>query len=261
MSTELTALIATAASLGFIHTLVGPDHYIPFIAMSRARSWSRGKTLLITLLCGIGHVLSSVLIGLGGIALGVAVAKLEGVESKRGDIAAWLMIAFGLAYLLWGLWRGIRNRPHRHLQLHAAGAHAEASGHGNGHEHVHIHAHGRAPEHVHVHDGGAASTPAAAAPPAKANITPWVLFTIFVFGPCEPLIPILMYPAARMGAGSVVLVTSAFAIATIGTMLTLVGLGSFGLRLARFGGFERWIHAAAGAMIFLCGFAIKFLGL
>lgn len=255
MSTELTALIATAASLGFVHTLIGPDHYIPFIAMSRARGWSRGKTLLITLLCGIGHVGSSIVIGLAGVGLGVAVAKLEGVESTRGDIAAWLMIAFGLAYLIWGVWRGLRHRPHVHTRLHPDGAHAQT------HEHVHIHAHDRAPEHVHVHDGGAASTPASAAPPAKANITPWVLFTIFVFGPCEPLIPILMYPAARMGAGSVVLVTSAFAAATIGTMLALVGLGSFGLRLARFGGFERWMHAAAGAMIFLCGFAIKFLGL
>ncbi len=255
MTAELTALVATAASLGLVHTLIGPDHYIPFIAMSRARHWSRGKTLLITLLCGIGHVGSSIVIGLAGVGLGVAVAKLEGVESTRGDIAAWLMIAFGLAYLAWGIWRGLRHHPHVHARLHPDGADTQA------HEHTHIHAHDQAPEHVHVHDGRAASTPASAAPPAKANITPWVLFTIFVFGPCEPLIPILMYPAARMGAGSVILVTSAFAVATIGTMLALVGLGSFGLRLARFGGFERWMHAAAGAMIFLCGFAIKFLGL
>ncbi|HOD34406.1 MAG TPA: hypothetical protein PLR20_01590 [Syntrophales bacterium] len=27
--------------------------------------------------------------------------------------------------------------------------------------------------------------------------TPWVLFTIFVLGPSEPLIPVLMFPAAR----------------------------------------------------------------
>ncbi len=267
MNAELTALLATAASLGFLHTLIGPDHYIPFIAMAAARRWPRGKTLLITLLCGIGHVLSSVVIGLGGIALGVAVAKLEGGAATRGARAAGLMIAFGLAYLLWGLWRGSRNRPHVHAQLHAAGAHAEIHDHGpahaheHSHEHAHIHAHDHGREHVHVHDGGVASSPGTAAPPEKANITPWVLFTIFVFGPCEPLIPILMYPAARMGAGSVVLVTSAFAVATIGTMLILVGVGSFGLRLARFGGFERWMHAAAGAMIFLCGFAIKFLGL
>lgn len=261
MNSELTALLLTAASLGFIHTLIGPDHYIPFIAMSRARHWSRRKTLFITFLCGLGHVLSSVVIGLAGIGLGLAVARLEGVESARGEIAAWLMIAFGLVYLAWGVRKGVRNRPHRHARIHADGIHDHAPAIGRHHEHPHIHVHDDGREHVHVHDGGPASSPDTPAPPAKANITPWVLFTIFVFGPCEPLIPILMYPAAKMGAASVVLVTAAFAVATIGTMLAVVGLGRFGLRLARFGGLERWMHAAAGAMIFLCGFAIKFLGL
>jgi len=33
-SGEITVLLATAASLGFIHTLIGPDHYLPFIVMS-----------------------------------------------------------------------------------------------------------------------------------------------------------------------------------------------------------------------------------
>ena len=84
MTAELTALVATAASLGLVHTLIGPDHYIPFIAMSRARHWSRGKTLLITLLCGIGHVGSSIVIGLAGVGLGVAVAKLEAVPQGGG---------------------------------------------------------------------------------------------------------------------------------------------------------------------------------
>ncbi|MDD8025483.1 MAG: hypothetical protein PHI34_03135 [Acidobacteriota bacterium] len=248
MTAELTALLLTAASLGFVHTLIGPDHYIPFIAMSQARSWSRRKTLLITFLCGLGHVGSSVVIGLIGIGLGVAVARLEGVEATRGDIAAWLMIAFGLVYGLWGVKRALRGRSHAHAHFHLAKAHEHAHAHEHGHTHEHEHVHAHVPE------------PAAAGEP-KANITPWVLFTIFVFGPCEPLIPIVMYPAARMGAGSVILVTAAFAVATIGTMMTIVGLGSVGLKVAKFGGFERWMHATAGAMIFLCGFAIKFMGL
>jgi sulfite exporter TauE/SafE len=229
--------------------------------MSRARCWSRRKTLFITLLCGLGHVLSSVVIGLAGIGLGIAVARLEGVESTRGEIAAWLMIVFGLAYFAWGLWRGVRNCPHVHTKIHADGAHDHTRDQDRHSEHPHIHTHGGGREHVHVHDLGLASTPETAAPPAKANITPWVLFTIFVFGPCEPLIPILIYPAARMGTSAVVIVTAAFALTTIATMLIVVGLGSFGLRMARFGGLERWMHAAAGAMVFLCGFAIKFLGL
>jgi hypothetical protein len=42
MAIELKALILTAASIGFFHTLLGPDHYLPFIMMSWARKWSKG---------------------------------------------------------------------------------------------------------------------------------------------------------------------------------------------------------------------------
>lgn len=101
MDQELMVIAATAASLGFIHTLIGPDHYLPFIVMARARGWSRMKTIWITFFSGLGHILSSILLGLIGIALGIVITKLEWVESIRGDIAAWLLIAFGLAYTIW----------------------------------------------------------------------------------------------------------------------------------------------------------------
>ncbi len=243
MNSGLAALVLAAASLGLVHTLIGPDHYLPFIAMSGARRWSRRKTLVITFLCGLGHVLSSVVLGFIGVVLGVAVTRLEGMESTRGEIAAWLMIAFGLVYFLWGLKRALRNQPHAHSHDHRQGVH----------NHAHIHG----GDHVHVHDHAPAPTEAG----EKANITPWILFTIFVFGPCEPLIPLLIYPAAKFGIPAAVLVAAVFSAATIGTMLAVVGLGSLGLRLARWRSLERYMHAAAGAMIFLCGFSIRFLGL
>jgi sulfite exporter TauE/SafE len=102
MSSELLVLIGTAATLGLVHTVLGPDHYLPFIVISRARRWSLPKTLSISFLCGLGHVLSSVVLGLIGIALGIAVSRLEGVESFRGGAAAWLLIGFGFAYFIWG---------------------------------------------------------------------------------------------------------------------------------------------------------------
>ena len=92
-------------------------------------------------------------------------------------------------------------------------------------------------------------------------MTPWVLFTIFVFGPCEPLIPILMYPAAQSHIGDVVIVSLAFALATIGTMIAIV-LGSLaGLRFLPTEGLERFAHALAGVSILCCGIAVQFLGL
>ncbi len=75
MNQELVTLLITAASIGFFHTLFGPDHYLPFIVMAQARKWSLIKTTWITFLCGIGHVGSSVVLGIIGIAFGTAIAK------------------------------------------------------------------------------------------------------------------------------------------------------------------------------------------
>jgi ABC-type nickel/cobalt efflux system permease component RcnA len=235
---EILVLAGTAASIGLVHTIIGPDHYLPFIVISRARRWTLRKTLFVSFLAGLGHILSSVVLGFLGIALGIAVAKLEGVESARGEIAAWLLVGFGFAYFVWGMRRAWRNKPHAHAHLHDR---SEA------HDHVHNHADA---EHIHVHG-----------PEKKANITPWVLFTIFVFGPCEPLIPLVMYPAARHSTAGVVLVAAAFGLATVLTMLVIIAAASWGASFVRLGRLERYSHALAGLMIFVSGLSVQFLGL
>jgi len=237
MGVEINALIITAASVGFIHTLLGPDHYLPFVMISWARKWSGFKTMIITFLCGIGHVGSSVVLGLAGVAVGIAVNKLQLFESVRGNLAAWLMIGFGIAYLAWGFRAGYRNKPHKHLHFHTRGV-----------EHEHDHDHHE--KHIHIHDQA-----------GQTNITPWVLFIIFVFGPCEPLVPLVMYPAAKHSISGMLLVTAFFAAATISTMLTIVLLGRRGVKLFDFGWMQRYSHAIAGATILICGLAIQFLGL
>lgn len=237
INSQILIIAGTAATLGLVHTILGPDHYLPFIVMSRARKWSLKKTLFISFLCGLGHVLSSVVLGLVGIALGLAVLRLESVESLRGGVAAWLLIGFGFAYFIWGLRRAIKNKPHKHLHVHSDGG-----------KHEHLHAHEG--EHSHLHDQK-----------KKANITPWILFTIFVFGPCEPLIPLIMYPAAKHNIGGVILVASVFGLTTIVTMLTIIAISSWGVNFVRMGRLERYVHALAGAMIFISGLSVQFLGL
>jgi ABC-type nickel/cobalt efflux system permease component RcnA len=237
LSSQILVIAGTAASIGFVHTLLGPDHYLPFIVMSRAREWSLPKTLFISFLCGLGHVLSSIVLGFAGIALGTAVFKLEAIESFRGSAAAWLLIGFGFAYFIWGLHRAIKKKPHTHGHFHKDG---------KKHEHTHTHEHG----HIHVHDEG-----------KKPSITPWILFAIFVFGPCEPLIPLIMYPAAKENIGGVVVVALAFGIVTLLTMLTIIAVASYGVKFIRLGKLERYSHALAGAMIFVSGLSVQFLGL
>jgi ABC-type nickel/cobalt efflux system permease component RcnA len=239
MDSELGILAATAATIGFVHTLTGPDHYLPFIVLGRARNWSLARTLGVTTLCGLGHVLGSVVLGLIGIGLGVAVGQLDIIEGIRGDIAAWALISFGLVYSVWGLRKALRDKPHSHIHRHADGT---------AHTHHHSHHH----EHSHVHDQEAGS---------RRSLTPWALFVIFVLGPCEPLIPILMYPAATQSLGGLVLVTAIFGLVTIATMLAVVTLAQRGVRLLPLQRVERFTHALAGAAILGSGLAIRFLGL
>ncbi len=215
MGQELQILIISAATIGFIHTLFGPDHYLPFIMIGKARNWKLSKILSLTILCGIGHILSSVIVGFIGIGLELQVERLNWFESFRGNIAAWALIAFGLLYALWGIRRWYKKQNHSHQAK--------------------------------LED--------------TRKITPWVLFIIFVLGPCEPLIPILMYPAAIESIGALILVTSVFGIVTLATMTGAVLAASYGLSFVNFNRFERLGHPIAGFVIFLSGLAIQVLGL
>lgn len=236
MSGEIIVLAGTAATIGLVHTVLGPDHYLPFIVLSKARKWGAGKTALITFLCGVGHILSSVILGFVGIAIGAAIFSIEAIESFRGEIAIWFLIAFGFTYCIWGIHRAFRSRAHEHSHVHNNGE-------------VHSHSHSHIADHTHVHDE------------KPGSMTPWVLFIIFVFGPCEPLIPLVMYPAAEHDMWSVTLVATIFGVTTIATMLAITLAAYYGLSKISFPKLGRYSHALAGFSILVCGVAVKFLGL
>ncbi len=229
-------LLSTAVGIGFLHTLIGVDHSLPFVVLGRAQGWSVRKLLAITTLCGFGHVLSSVILGFVGIALGVAAERLQWIETRRGEIAAWLLIGFGLAYASWAFYRSLRNRPHRHVHFHPD-------------ELSHAHEHRHQTEHLHPHQLD------------RRAFTIWTLFIVFVFGPCEPLIPLLMVPALKHEWYGVALVAIVFSVATVGTMVVVVLAGFYGLRPSFFSFFERHVHVVAGLMIAASGVAIKAFGL
>lgn len=236
MSNEIVILSLTAVSVGFLHTLFGPDHYLPFIMISKARKWSLVKTSVITFFCGIGHISGAVILGIAGLLLGSIAKKLVSIESLRGEIAAWLLISFGLVYFIWGIRHAVRNKSHAHEHMHE---------NGSIHEHNHSHLSG----HVHIHDS------------EKKNMTPWVLFIIFVLGPCEPLIPLVMYPALKGNVIGTLAVILVFGSITIFTMMSVVVISYLGMSLIPFQKIERYTHALAGASIFLCGMAIQFMHL
>jgi nickel/cobalt exporter len=236
MNNSIALLAVTAISIGFIHTILGPDHYLPFIVLSEAKKWAIKKTMFITFLCGVGHVFSSVVLGLIGIAVGVSVSRLVSVESFRGNIAGWLFIAFGLVYMIISIRHLYRKKSHTHAHFHIGGSK-------HSHEHTHFE------EHTHVHETDVVRT------------TPWILFLIFIFGPCEPLIPLVMYPAAENNIQGAIVVSILFAIVTIGTMMSIVLAFKMGLTRINLKPIEKYSNVIAGAIILFSGLAIQFLGL
>src|SRR5689334_9545383 len=62
-STVLTTVAATGFTVAFVHAAI-PTHWLPFVLVARARTWSRAKTLMVTLLAGLGHVALTSLLGL-----------------------------------------------------------------------------------------------------------------------------------------------------------------------------------------------------
>jgi len=235
----LNVLLGTAVAIAAGHTAIGVDHTLPFIALGRANMWSLRKVLAVTTLCGIGHVLSSVVLGAVGIGLGAALERMLSIETLRGSWAAWMLIGFGGLFVVRGLFNAVRRTPHVHEH-----AHIDGTTHSHGHDHLQA-------AHLHPHAAAAGKSPTAV----------WSLFIIFAFGPCEPLIPLVMAPAALHRWSWGALVTLVFGAVTIAVMLALVTVGHLGLSRVRLGMFERHAELLAGLAIAASGVAIQAFGL
>jgi sulfite exporter TauE/SafE len=206
----LFAFISIVA--GFSHTVLGHDHYLPFIVLSRACGWSWRKTFWITSVCGLGHILSAVLLGYLTIHLGFSLERLNLIEFVRGNLAGWALLVFGLIYLTWGMRLAFR----RNVDITS---------------------------------------------PEQTGLLPWFLFIIFILGPCEPLIPIMMYPALQQNIPGIFLTTGLFGATTISTMIAVVTVSYCCPNVFAFRRWRRFSHALAGLVIALCGIGVKFFGL
>ena len=99
MVPEIVWLAGTAATIAFVHTLLGPDHYLPFIAVAKASGWSSRHTLVVSLWRGVGHLLCSLALGIIGIYLGSAISNLMHIEAVRGTLATWFLCGSGMTFL------------------------------------------------------------------------------------------------------------------------------------------------------------------
>jgi len=108
-------LVAAAIGVGSVHT-VAPDHWMPFAVLARAERWSAKRTALVTALCGLGHVTTSVALGLLAVVSGRELFEVFG--RRLESVAGLLLVGFGVAYAIWGLHRRMHERAHTHAHAH-----------------------------------------------------------------------------------------------------------------------------------------------
>ena len=126
MNSEALFLVAAVAGVGVLHTIV-PDHWVPITLIARQRGWSRGETALVAFKAGIGHVLSTLAIGLVVWIGGVAFATRFG--SIVDTAASLALVAFGgwIAISALREMRGSGGHGHRHDVSHLGGGVAGAA--------------------------------------------------------------------------------------------------------------------------------------
>lgn len=231
MNSNLLLLAISAVSISFFHTASGPDHYLPFIVLSRARGWTMARTILLTVVCGLGHVLSSVVLGLIGVFLGWQLNRFSFFQDMRGNVSGWALLLLGLAYTAYGFRQAYLNRPHKHFDVLQDEVY------------VFEHRHGEM-----------------VMPDKRVKVTPLVLFAIFVMGPSEPLIPLLFFSGTHRSATEVVVLIVTFTLSTVLTMTAIVMLGYFGYSFIRTDTLERYVHAVGGSVVTLCAVGMLFFG-
>jgi hypothetical protein len=125
--TAAPLLVATVAAVGVLHTLV-PDHWAPIVVIARQRRWSRMRTLQAAAIAGVGHVTSTLALGVVLWAVGaVAAARYGHVVNV---VAALALIAFG-AWIAVAGWRELRGHGGTHHHHHDGGDHHHDHAHGD----------------------------------------------------------------------------------------------------------------------------------
>jgi len=220
MIPETLLIASSAASVGFIHTILGPDHYLPLVAMAKTNGWSGPKTATYTAFCGFSHVLGTILVGSLVFLLGLAFFSIETVQSFRGNFAGWFLLLFGAIYFAWGTRWAIRRS-----RLNKAAKQMESQ-----------------------------TTIFSRCTPFAL----FIFFILGPCEPLIPLMSLGSGNSEILSSLLVVSAFCGTTILTMlfCVMFFYYGISRFSLFMK----FENYMHAVTGLIIFLCGSAIQFLG-
>jgi hypothetical protein len=140
------------------------------------------------------------------------------------------MLAFGLVYFIRGVYLSSKNKVHKHFDIDGDNLY------------VFEHKHGTV------------------TPIKKHKVTPWVMFIIFLLGPCEPMIPLLYFPAVKNSWSMLVLLVTVYTLTTLVSMIFMVMLGYYGIGIMKAGKLERHMHSIAGLTVLFCGAGMLWFG-
>jgi ABC-type nickel/cobalt efflux system permease component RcnA len=224
MNPQPLLLVGAVAGVGVLHTIV-PDHWVPITLIARQRGWSRVETARAAFQAGVGHVLSTLAIGLAVWLAGVAFA------ARFGHIVD---MAASLALIAFGGWIMVSALP----SLRGEGSHDHGHNHNHGHSHGHDHEHGHGHDTAHQHRTSSRTA----------------LLLILGSSPMVEGIP-AFFAAGKYGIGLIVLMAIVFAISTIANYMLLCVSSAAGLQRVSLGPFERYGEVLSGAFIAIVGAA------
>lgn len=236
-STALLSIAATGFTVAFLHAAI-PTHWLPFVLVSRARNWTRGKTLVVALFAGLGHVALTSLLGLAIAWFGFQ------LEEHMGEwfppLAGGLLLVVAAYYG----WRQLSGRGVCHH--HPPGGHHHASPECGHEEDEHSHWDHELKDSPLVTDRGG----------DWAAISG--LFVMLTLSPCEGFLPIYLSAISFGWQGfivlSLILAVATLAGMTLFTWLTLVGLERFELKQ-----FERYESGLLAGVFAVLGVIVLFV--
>ena len=222
MTRTALLLVLSACSTAVIHALI-PDHWLPFVVMSRVEHWTERRAAALTGLAGFLHVLVTLVFG--GVTIAAGSATAQGLADRTGRslgfLGGLLLAVFGLAYGIW-----------RHGREADAHARREARPAGSG---DHVHAHGHLLERW-----------------FHGALTARALVLVIGMSPCALLVPILFASAAE-GSWALLAAAFGFALCTIGTMVGVTVSAMRGMRRIDLPFFTRYGDLISGAVVAALG--------
>ena len=228
-STVLTTIAVTGFAVAFFHAAI-PTHWLPFVLVSRARGWGRGRTLAVAAFAGLGHVLVTSLLGFLIAWFGFK------LDEQVGRWFPWtaggVLVAIGLFYF----WRQATGGVLHH---HAPGGHHRPSK-DCGHEH----------DHTHWEDELKDSSLVSERAGDWATISG--LFLMLTLSPCEGFLPVYL-SGVQFGWRGFVVLSVILAAGALGGMLVFTWLTLRGIERLPVQRFERIEAGLLGAVFCLLG--------